>query len=170
MWKPGQSGNPNGGPRLPEDIKEARKLTRAEVEGILNKYLQMDLGVLSRMAVKIQQDVKEGRDTGIPMIEAMVLTLVNKAMVEGDYKRFDFLLDRIIGPVEKQIKVIDDRPKDVLPIPLTTDEKLKMLDRYREKILDKGKPEGTIDNSNIIEAECRDITGGEDISQVQKTE
>lgn len=130
----------------------------------------MDLGELTRKAVQMQKDVKEGKDTGVPMIEAMVLTLVNKAMVDGDPTRFNFLLDRIIGPIEKQIKVIDDRPKDVLPIPLTTDEKLKMLDRYREKILDKGKSEGTIDNSNIIEAECRDITGGEDISQIQKTE
>lgn len=163
-WKPGQSGNPKGPTPLPEDIKQSRKLTRAEVEAILNKYLQMDLGELNRKAAKMQQDVREGNNTGVPMIEAMVLTLVNKAMIEGDHKRFDFLLDRIIGPIERKIKVIDDGPKDVIPIQLTPEEKLKMLDRYREKILDKGKPEGTIDDSNIIEAESRDITSGEDIS------
>ena len=163
-FKPGQSGNPNGRPPVPAEIKEARKMTRAEVEEILNKYLQMDLGELNRKLLKMQADVQAQRNTGIPMIEAMILTLTNKALVEGDHVRLDFLLDRIIGPVEKKISVIDETPRDVIPIALTPDEKLKMLDRYREYILDKGKPEGKANDPSIVETECRNITSREDLS------
>lgn len=163
-FKPGQSGNPNGRPPVPAEIKEARKMTRAEVEEILNRYLQMDLGELNRKLLKMQADVQAQRDTGIPMIEAMILTLTNKALVEGDHVRLDFLLDRIIGPVEKKISVIDETPRDVIPIALTPDEKLKMLDRYREYILDKGKPEGKANDPSIVETEYRNITSREDLS------
>ena len=40
-FKKGKSGNPNGAPKLPKDIKEARKLNKDTLELLLNEFLYM---------------------------------------------------------------------------------------------------------------------------------
>lgn len=91
-FKPGQSGNPGGRPKLPDDIKEARKLNQVELERIVNKYLYMD-----REAVKAAIS-----SPGTPMMELMVASIVAQAAQKGDHLRLDFVLNRMIGKVKDE--------------------------------------------------------------------
>ncbi len=92
---PGVVTNPNGRPRIPEDLIGARKVNRAEVERLLNKFLIM--GPLELNEFK--------RDPKATMLELMIHSIVVKAVNSGDQQRLDFLLNRLIGPVKQQLQV-----------------------------------------------------------------
>jgi hypothetical protein len=99
-FKPGQSGNPGGKVKVPDDIKEARKLNQHELERIVNKYLYMD-----RDAVKAAISAP-----GTPMMELMVASIVAQAAQKGDHQRLDFVLNRLIGKVKDQLDVTVAKP------------------------------------------------------------
>ena len=88
-FMPGVVTNPNGRPRLPEDIKTIRELTQAEFTRVSNKYLQMS-------SEEIEAIVKE---PSTPMLELMVASIISKAVIYGDQNRLNLLLDRLIGKV-----------------------------------------------------------------------
>lgn len=85
-FKPGQSGNPDGRPRVPLDLKESRGINKVEFERVLNKYMYMN-GIELNAAIK--------SDT-LPMIEMVVAKVVAKAFNEGDQRRLEFIIDRLI--------------------------------------------------------------------------
>lgn len=92
-WKPGQSGNPSGRPKLPEDLAASKRLSRLEFDRILHKYLFME-------AFEVKQVLEEGLDQdgrAISMIEMMVAGLLCKAAMEGCTNRMDFVLLRLFG-------------------------------------------------------------------------
>jgi hypothetical protein len=93
-FKKGQSGNPSGAAPVPEDIKEARKLTNFEFERLANKYL---FGT----AADIE---KASKDPNTPLIELLVGSVIHKGVLEGDERRLDFLLNRLVGKVKDEIK------------------------------------------------------------------
>lgn len=95
QWKKGQSGNPSGQPKLPEDIKAARKLTTIEFERAVNKYLYQDKAAITKAAA----------DPSTPVIELLITSILHKAVVLGDEKRLAFLLDRIIGKVKERMEI-----------------------------------------------------------------
>lgn len=92
-FKPGQSGNPNGRPPLPPDLKGARQLNKIELERMLNECIY-----LSASEIKSQL-----QDPTTPAIRLIVLKIVGEAISKGDEKRLNFLLDRLIGAVKKEI-------------------------------------------------------------------
>jgi len=91
----GKSGNPNGRPKVPEDIREARKINQIELERIFNKYLYMDRAEFQEQAEKT---------TGMPVIECMVVSLLARGTLEGDEKKLEFFLRRLIGPVVERLE------------------------------------------------------------------
>lgn len=125
MFKPGVSGNPAGAAKLPEEIKAARKLTRIEFETIVNKYLYLS-----------EEELNEKRkDKTLTLIEMMVLSIVQKAIVQGDEKRLDFLLDRMIGKVVQPIEYVPPpRPVNIIIDVTNLDlDTLRQLERATEK-------------------------------------
>lgn len=99
-FKKGQSGNPGGKVKLPEDIKQARKLNQVELERIINKYLYMD-----------RDAVKEAISSpSTPMMELMVASIVAQAAQKGDHARLEFVLQRMIGKVKDQLEVSTPKP------------------------------------------------------------
>lgn len=138
QYKKGETGNPFGFLPVGEDIKNARKLTRTEFERLVNKYLYMSLKDIE-IAVK---------DKNLTTIELMICSIVYKALTEGDDKRLNFLLDRTIGQSVKRIKVTteqEDGPRRI-PVDVSPEEKLEMLDRLRKRIMqEKEKQEKIID-------------------------
>lgn len=90
-FKPGQSGNPNGRPMLPADVKQLRELTAIEFTRVVNKYLEM---TKSQITEAVQ-------DPKTPALELMVATIMHKAVVGGDHYRLGFILDRCIGKVKE---------------------------------------------------------------------
>lgn len=99
-WKPGQSGNPNGRPLLPGDIKESRKFNAIEATRIITRYLCMT-------ALEIAAAVENPNTTAMELVLAKVIVEAGKT---GDYQRLNFLFDRTIGKVSDKLKVTLPKP------------------------------------------------------------
>ena len=108
-FKKGQSGNPRGPEPLPEDIKAARKINVVEFERIVNKFLFASKGEV----------IKVTADPNTPVLELMVGAIVHKAVIEGDERRLDFILNRLIGKVKEQVEhsAKDGSPLVILTMP-----------------------------------------------------
>ena len=94
-FKPGQSGNPKGGPGLPKDLRDARKINQRELERVINLYLYMDRASLNE-AIK---------DPKTPMVEIIAASIIAQAAQKGDQQRLEFILARMIGKVTERIEV-----------------------------------------------------------------
>lgn len=116
-WKPGQSGNPGGRPKLPESLSAVKALGREEVSRIISKYARMTLDELDAAVL--------GSDT--PVLELVLAKLLLELMRKGDAGRLSFLLDRALGPV-KTLDDEDEGPNDRLGH-LTVEELLELAQR-----------------------------------------
>lgn len=96
-FQPGVSGNPAGGPGLPQDLRDARKMTAAEVTRILTELIDMSPEAYAAFKPRT-------------MLESIVLSLMNKAIEEGCTARLNLLFDRIIGKVKETIEVTTPVP------------------------------------------------------------
>lgn len=80
---------------VPKDLREAMELTKARLRGMINKHLWMT-----------QHQLKTAmQNANTPMIELLVGSIIHKALVEGDQKRLDFILDRMIGKVKEEVDI-----------------------------------------------------------------
>lgn len=94
-------GDPRAGrPSLPGDIKEARKLSQVELERLLNKYLWLDK----------QQFTEALKDPACTMFEAMVGSIIHKAVIGGDQQRLDWIVARLIGKITEKVEVALPEP------------------------------------------------------------
>lgn len=96
----GKSGNPGGRPKTPDDVLKARKLTRLEFERTANRML-----FYSKAELKAALDRPE-----CSMVEAIVGSLIVKAVQAGDPVRLTMLLDRLIGKVKDEVEVAVPHP------------------------------------------------------------
>jgi len=94
----GKIGNPRGRPKEPGDIKTARHLTRWEFERIINKYLYL---------TRTQLEEKLA-DPKTKIIELMVGRMCVATAGTADPRRFEFILDRIIGRVPQRVEIIEE--------------------------------------------------------------
>lgn len=108
-YKKGQSGNPGGRPRLPDDLKFAKKLTQEEFIRSSTKYLRYN-----RFGLK--QVIKDTRSSSL---DVFICNLILRAIKYGDQGRAGFLLDRIIGKTVDVIQLQKEPP----PITLVEDDK-----------------------------------------------
>lgn len=135
--KKGQIKNAYGNLPIGDDLKQARRLTRLDFERICSKYMYMTLEEIQRNAGNKQ----------VPVIEGIVISILVKALNEGDEKRLDFLLDRMIGQVVRKIKVTTEQEEVVrtVPIEMTAQEKLEMLNKMKLRIeSEEAQPERTV--------------------------
>lgn len=96
-FKEGNIANPHGAPRVPQDLKDARKLSKIQFEILVNKYLfnkKQDLAVAAA-------------NPETPVLELLIGSIIHKAVVEGDERRLNFLLDRLIGKVVDKVSNVD---------------------------------------------------------------
>lgn len=92
-WEPGQSGNPNGRPKTPDDLKKALRMTKIEFQELLVKYLSFSLADLKA--------ANENANT--TALDRIVISVITNAIKKGDQQRLDFLMNRIIGKVKEEI-------------------------------------------------------------------
>lgn len=86
-------GDPRAGrPRLPVEIKEASQLTIATARAKLNEFLAMSITDL--------ETILKGRSR--PAIDLWVCRIVLMGIKDGDERRLDFMLSRLIGPLPKE--------------------------------------------------------------------
>lgn len=111
-FKPGQSGNPNGRPKMRKDLHVVQKLSQTELEAIFHKYAQMP-------AYEVMQLVKDGN---VPFIDHAVLTVMQMCH-EKNIKAVELLMNRMVGKVKdvqevhgeiKQVQSLEDHLKQRL--------------------------------------------------------
>lgn len=103
-----------GRPKVPEELKKARQLNRFDFEKILNKYASMN-------GSEINLALKSGM---LQILELIVAKILAKAYTDGDHRRMDFILDRMIGRVPDI--------QDTNPDPEATKPKIKTFIEFCE--------------------------------------
>ena len=83
------------GGRIPNDLKKANALTKERLDGLLNKHLWLTK----------DQAIDLINDPTTPMIELLIASIVDKALIHGDDRRMSFILDRLIGKVKETIDI-----------------------------------------------------------------
>lgn len=83
QFKKGQSGNPKGRPKLPEDLVAVKRLASAEVQTMIAKFSRMNVGQLKEL-------VKDDSISGLE--RAIIMNIM-------DPLRMDYILSRCIGKV-----------------------------------------------------------------------
>lgn len=99
-FRPGQSGNPSGRSKL--------VLTKQEVDKVMGKFAHMDKDEL----VGILNDKKA------PMLEAMIASVMVRAVTDGDASRLEFLFSRSIGKPRIVEDMQDAEGEDIPLFPL----------------------------------------------------
>ncbi len=127
-WKPGQSGNPGGRAKLPEELRAIKALTQEEVARYVAKYARMGSTELDALVLA----------RSVPMLELAIARIFQEAEAKGDFTRLSFLLDRAIGKV--QVVEITDASMAALEeiSALSTPELIKLV---RDKLPALEEPE-----------------------------
>lgn len=80
---------------MPKDLRDARELTKVHLEGLLNKHIWLTKEEAKALVL----------DPNTPLIEVLIASIVNKAIHQGDERRLNFLLDRLIGKVSEEVSI-----------------------------------------------------------------
>lgn len=100
LFKKGQSGNPGGRVKLPDEVKAAKKMNRVDFERFLNELLMMPTRDIRKIA----------EDMGTSGLRRLVAKIILLAGDKGDHLRANFLLDRLIGKVKDEVSVTVRKP------------------------------------------------------------
>ena len=95
--KPFKKGNP-GGPGRPKkdpELAKAQKITRTQAEGLLTKFMVMNIDDLEAIL----------KDRTRPVMEHIIGRICIMAIKTGDQSRLGFVLDRLIGKVENRVEI-----------------------------------------------------------------
>lgn len=109
-FKKGQSGNPRGRAKLPEDLQKVKMLTKEHISKLINKYGSLTLAKLEEV-MKAEESAS---------FDVMICSAIRRAIVDGDVSRMDFLLNRTVGKVTDVAEVhqhnydpaLDELPKE----------------------------------------------------------
>lgn len=97
-FKPGQSGNPKGKPRLPEQTKKLRAINKDKLAIMLNKYANHTLAELEKVA----------NDPATGALELIVISAISDAIQKGDSRAREFIVERMVGRVPVELDVEAD--------------------------------------------------------------
>lgn len=93
-FQKGQSGNPNGRPKLPKDVVEAKQLNRVELERVLNRLIH-------KTEPELNEVINSNDSTSF---EKLIANIIVKGIRQGDQMRANFLLDRLVGKVKEHVE------------------------------------------------------------------
>lgn len=94
-FKKGQSGNPNGRPKIDPHIKAMRQLTAEEFAEIANLIIKGSIAELRAIA----KDEKQSA------LRVMIAAVAVKTIQKGDMVALDVLLNRMVGKVKEQLQL-----------------------------------------------------------------
>jgi hypothetical protein len=96
QFKKGQTGNPNGRPTLPKEIRNLKKFSTKELEDLITVLFQAD-------DVEIQAIIN---DPTAPRIKKIMAQVLEKAMETGNMNQVDMVLNRIVGKVKEKVELL----------------------------------------------------------------
>jgi len=133
-FKKGNPGGP-GRPPLPQEERVLQKITRTEFERIVNKYL-----------LSTKEEIKRAiLDPSIVAIELAAVSVIHKAIVNGDGRMLELILNRLIGRVSLPLEHSGPGggPISVKPYSKLSDEevteRLKKIQARLNRTLGHGK-------------------------------
>lgn len=94
-FKPGQSGNPKGRPKLAPEIKAIREADSEEIILLLHEFLSQPY----------QETLKDYQSRTGTTFEQMVSGLIVRCVDHGDSRALETILDRLVGPITKTFDV-----------------------------------------------------------------
>jgi hypothetical protein len=98
-YKPGQSGNPGGRPKLSPEWQAIRRLTKDELNRVVSKYAHMTIAQITEAI----------QNPKIQVIELCVARIFDQTLKTGDSTGLNMLLDRAVGKPAVQPTEIDER-------------------------------------------------------------
>ncbi len=91
---PGNNANPNGRPKIPEDIKKIRKLTSKEVTR------------MGHILMSTPNDLKDIlSDEGATVLSHWIAKICVMGLKQGSPRELNELLNRLIGKVSERVEV-----------------------------------------------------------------
>lgn len=124
-FKKGHPGGP-GRPPIDPETKAARHLNHATVTAAIQRYYNLSLAELQALFVS--------KDT--PSGDLMIISVMIKAIKEGDYKRLDMLLNRSCGRVKQTLEHAGVDGKPIEFSALTPEEKKARMSQIFNQIKD----------------------------------
>lgn len=93
-FKPGNPGGP-GRPPLPPEVKEARKLTRNELEKAMSDMILMTPEQLQKVM----------KDPESIMLHHIIASIIKHGISKGDHARVNWLTEQLFGKLKDNINV-----------------------------------------------------------------
>lgn len=112
-YKPGQSGNPEGGRRHNKELRALRKMTKEQVAEIGELILKGNIKKLQAIVDSAGKMGKKNKSVLITWFAAVAI----KAIAKGDARSLDIVLSRIIGKVPESIYLNKDPDDDMADLP-----------------------------------------------------
>ena len=103
QFKPGQSGNPKGGPKHLPGVNEINGMLKRECSVVISMLMQMDIETL-------QAHVSEKKTKSMEVFFGVIII---DAIQKRDTIKMNWLLDRTVGKVPDAVKMNVDGAIDV---------------------------------------------------------
>lgn len=124
QFKPGQSGNPQGGKLHNPELRAIKRLTSAEVAEIGSLIVKKNIAGLQAVA----------KDPESSALKVWMAAIAIKGIKSGDASKLDVLLNRITGKVKERIELSgeDGGPIRSVVGNMTKEERLAEIRRLRK--------------------------------------
>lgn len=128
-WKPGQSGNPQGGKKHKNLRKKILELNNQELKELGDLIILGNLRGLEEIVNDAKTDDKGGTRKKYSVLTTWIANAAVKAISKGDLYSLDVLLNRLVGKVPQPIKAehsgsVGGNTHTVLILPSNNREKL----------------------------------------------
>lgn len=126
---------------MPDDIKEAKKLTRTELERVFNQFLHMPITEVAK--------IKDNQSS--TALEAVTASILIHAAKKGDPIRINWMIDRLVGKVKESIDLGIQSQNLHLHASLQaipTDQLVSLVRNALDGNINSGVIEGVISNEN----------------------
>ena len=119
-WKPGQSGNVQGGKLIDPDLKELRRLTKEELVEVGTLVVKGNVSTLKNIV----------KDRESSVLHAMVASVALRVIKQGDMHALDLFLNRLIGKVNDEVEYSGELnvPQVIVTLPSNGRESLTTTD------------------------------------------